>query len=164
MLFLNEYRARSNRLCDHLPWALLIAPGVVLNKDGAFQQTLEFRGPDLASATPAGLMAVRAQLNNALRRLGSRWCLHVEAVRSASQSYPPATFPDPVSHLIDEERRAGFEAQAYHFETRYFATFTFLPPDDAIGRRPKACWWRTCPRVAAPRLFIAWPCGSLASR
>jgi type IV secretion/conjugal transfer VirB4 family ATPase len=134
MLFLNEYRARSNRLCDHLPWALLIAPGVVLNKDGAFQQTLEFRGPDLASATPAGLMAVRAQLNNALRRLGSRWCLHVEAVRSASQSYPPAAFPDPVSHLIDEERRAGFEAQAYHFETRYFATFTFLPPDDAIGR------------------------------
>jgi type IV secretion system protein VirB4 len=134
MLFLNEYRTRASRLCDHLPWALLIAPGVVLNKDGAFQQTLEFRGPDLASATPAGLMAARAQLNNALRRLGSRWCLHVEAVRSASQSYPASKFPDPVSHLIDEERRAAFEAQAAHFESRYFATFTYLPPDDAIGR------------------------------
>uniref|UniRef100_B0T9G6 CagE TrbE VirB component of type IV transporter system n=1 Tax=Caulobacter sp. (strain K31) TaxID=366602 RepID=B0T9G6_CAUSK len=134
MLFLNEYRARSGRLCDHLPWALLIAPGVVLNKDGAFQQTLEYRGPDLASATPAGLMAVRAQLNNALRRLGSRWCLHVEALRAPSQSYPAAAFPDPVSHIIDEERRAAFEAEAAHFETRYFLTFTFLPPDDAIGR------------------------------
>lgn len=134
MLYLNEYRARSRRLSDHLPWALLIAPGVALNKDGAFQQTLEFRGPDLASATPAGLMGVRGQLNNALRRLGSRWCLHVEAVRSASQSYPTSRFPDPVSHLVDEERRAAFEAEAAHFETRYFATFTFLPPQDAVGR------------------------------
>ncbi|WP_165191552.1 conjugal transfer protein TrbE [Caulobacter soli] len=134
MLFLNEYRSRSSRLSDHLPWALLIAPGVVLNKDGAFQQSLEFRGPDLASATPAGLMAVRAQLNNALRRLGSGWCLHVEAVRAASQSYPPSAFPDPVSHLIDEERRAGFEAEGAHFESRYYATFTYLPAQDVIGR------------------------------
>lgn len=134
MLYLGEYRSRSNRLSDHLPWALLIAPGVVLNKDGSFQQTLEFRGPDLASATAAGLMGVRAQLNNALRRLGSRWCLHVEAVRSPSQSYPASRFPDPVSHLVDEERRAAFEAEAVHFETRYFATFTFLPPEDAIGK------------------------------
>lgn len=133
MLFLNEYRSRSSRLSDHLPWALLIAPGVVLNKDGAFQQTLEFRGPDLASATPAGLMAVRAQLNNALRRLGSRWCLHVEAVRAPSQSYPLSAFPDPVSHLVDEERRAAFEADTVHFESRYFATFTYLPAGDAVG-------------------------------
>ena len=134
MLYLNEYRKRASRLCDHLPWALLIAPGVVLNKDGAFQQTLEFRGPDLASATAAGLVGARARLNNALRRLGSRWCLHVEARRSASRSYPQSRFPDPVSHLIDEERRAAFEAQGAHFETRYFLTLTFLPPQDAVGR------------------------------
>ncbi len=134
MLFLNEYRSRSSRLSDHLPWALLIAPGVVLNKDGSFQQSLEFRGPDLASATPAGLMGARAQLNNALRRLGSRWCLHVEAVRAPSRAYPAAAFPDPVSHLLDEERRAAFEAEGAHFESRFFATFTYLPPDDAIGR------------------------------
>jgi type IV secretion system protein VirB4 len=134
MLFLNEYRSRASRLSDHLPWALLIAPGVVLNKDGSFQQSLEFRGPDLASATPAGLMAVRAQLNNALRRLGSRWCLHVEAVRAPSHAYPAAAFPDPVSHLLDEERRADFEAEGAHFESRFFATFTYLPPDDAIGK------------------------------
>ena len=134
MLFLGEYRRRATRLFDHLPWALLIGPGLVLNKDGAFQRTLEFRGPDLASATAAGLIGARAQLNNALRRLGSRWCLHVEAVRVASRSYPDAVFPDPVSHLVDAERRAAFEAQAVHFETRYFMTFTYLPPEEAVGR------------------------------
>ena len=41
------------RLADFLPWAALIAKGIVLNKDGSFQRTARFRGPDLDSATPA---------------------------------------------------------------------------------------------------------------
>lgn len=79
-------------------------------------------------------MAARAQLNNALRRLGSRWCLHVEAVRRPSRAYPSAGFPDPVSHLIDEERRLDFEAEGLHFESRYYLTFTYLPPRSAVGK------------------------------
>jgi len=133
VLYLREYRPKSERLFDHLPWAALIGPGLILNKDGGFQKTLTFRGPDLGSATPQGLLATRAQLNNALRRLGSRWCLHVEAVRTASQDYPFSPFPDPVSSLIDDERRASFEAEGRHFESRYYLTFTYLPPEDAIS-------------------------------
>ena len=72
MLYLREYRSKAARLFDHLPWAALIGPGLMLNKDGGFQKTLAFRGPDLASSTDTGLVAARAQLNNALRRLGSR--------------------------------------------------------------------------------------------
>lgn len=134
MLFLREYRARSARLFDHLPWAIMVAPGVVLNKDGSFQQTLEYRGPDLASASETSLVAARGQLNNALRRLGSRWCLHFEAARAPSRSYPLAAYPDPVSHLVDEERRSVFERAAAHHESRYYLTFTYLPPEHAIGR------------------------------
>jgi type IV secretion/conjugal transfer VirB4 family ATPase len=133
MLYLREYRSKAERLFDHLPWVALIGPGLVLNKDGGFQKTLAFRGPDLASATDAGLIATRAQLNNALRRLGSRWCLHIEAVRAGSQDYPASAFPDPVSALIDDERRAAFEAEDRHFESRYYLTFTFLPPEEAIS-------------------------------
>src|SRR3546814_6818792 len=48
---LAEYKSRADRLSDHLPWAALVAPGVVLNKDGSFLRTLAFRGPDLESAT-----------------------------------------------------------------------------------------------------------------
>ncbi len=47
MLNLAEYRRRPNRLADLLPWAALVAPGIVLNKDGSFQRTMRFRGPDL---------------------------------------------------------------------------------------------------------------------
>jgi type IV secretion system protein VirB4 len=133
MLYLREYRAKAERLFDHLPWVALIGPGLMLNKDGSFQKTLAFRGPDLASSTDAGLVATRAQLNNALRRLGSRWCLHIEALRAGALDYPTSAFPDPVSALIDDERRAAFEAEETHFESRYFLTFTYLPPEEAIS-------------------------------
>jgi type IV secretion system protein VirB4 len=133
LLYLKEYRAKAERLFDHLPWVALIGPGLILNKDGSFQKTLAFRGPDLASSTDASLVATRAQLNNALRRLGSRWCMHVEALRASSQEYPVSVFPDPVSDLIDDERRAAFEAQERHFESRYYVTFTFLPPEESVS-------------------------------
>ncbi|HET6971764.1 MAG TPA: conjugal transfer protein TrbE, partial [Phenylobacterium sp.] len=81
MRFLEEFRRKPTTLSDHLPWAALVAPGVVLNKDGSFLTAMAFRGPDLESSTEDELMAVRAQLNNVLRRLGSGWCLHVQARR-----------------------------------------------------------------------------------
>jgi type IV secretion system protein VirB4 len=130
MRFLDEFRRRPASLADHLPWALLVAPGVVLNKDGAFQATCAFRGPDLESAVPEELMATRARLNNALKRLGSGWCLHVEARRRPAEPTPPGDFPDPVSWLIDEERRAILAADGASFETDFFATFTWAPPFD----------------------------------
>ncbi len=73
MLNLAEYRNKPQSLADFLPWAALVAEGVVLNKDGSFQRTARFRGPDLDSATPAELVGTTARLNNALRRLGSGW-------------------------------------------------------------------------------------------
>ncbi len=50
MMNLAEYRRRPALLADWLPWAGLVAPGVVLNKDGSFQRTARFRGPDLDEA------------------------------------------------------------------------------------------------------------------
>ncbi len=47
MMHLAEYRSRAARLADFLPWVALIGEGVVLNKDGSFQRTARFRGPDL---------------------------------------------------------------------------------------------------------------------
>ena len=73
MLSLREYRNKADRLADFLPWAALVAPGVVLNKDGSFQRTARFRGPDLDSAVAAELVAVAGRINNAFRRLGSGW-------------------------------------------------------------------------------------------
>ena len=53
MLNIAEYRRGAELLADRLPWAALVARGVILNKDGSFQRTFAFRGPDLESATEA---------------------------------------------------------------------------------------------------------------
>ncbi|WP_029006121.1 conjugal transfer protein TrbE [Azorhizobium doebereinerae] len=134
MMNLTEYRRRNRRLADFLPWAALVAPGIVLNKDGSFQRTARFRGPDLDSAVPAELVAVAGRLNNACRRLGSGWAIFVEAQRHAAATYPVSTFPDAASALVDAERRADFEQAGSHFESSYFLTFTFLPPAEDAAR------------------------------
>ena len=134
MLNLAEYRSRPKLLADRLPWACLVAPGVVLNKDGSFQRSARFRGPDLESATEAELVATCARINNVLRRFGSGWAPFFEAERHAARDYPPADFPDPVSRLVDEERRAAFEQVVALFESRYVLTFVQLPPPETIGR------------------------------
>src|ERR1700756_219254 len=108
MLNLAEYRKRPASLADWLPWAGLVAPGGVLQKDGSVQRPARLPGPDLDSATESELIAVSARLNNALKRLGSGWALFVEAERRPAAPYPQATFPDPVSWLVDQERRALF--------------------------------------------------------
>lgn len=138
MLNLREYRSRADRLADHLPWAALVAPGVVLNKDGSFQRTLRFRGPDLESATEAELVSACARANNVLKRFGSGWALHIEAERREAPGYPASSFPDAASWLVDEERRASFEAAGAHFESRYHLTLTFLPPPDRADSAGRA--------------------------
>jgi len=134
MMNLAEYRRTASRLADYLPWVALIGSGVVLNKDGSFQRTAKFRGPDLESAVAAELVAVAGRLNNAFRRLGSGWAIFVEAQRSEAATYPDSVFPDPASALVDAERKADFEEEGSHFVSGYFLTFLWLPPAEDAAR------------------------------
>ena len=134
MMNLAEYRRTAARLADFLPWAALVGEGVILNKDGSFQRTARFRGPDLDSAVPAELVAVAGRLNNAFRRLGSGWAIFVEAERHPVGAYPASHFPDPASALVDAERKAAFEEDGAHFESSYFLTFVYLPPAEDAAR------------------------------
>ncbi|WOH63630.1 conjugal transfer protein TrbE [Bradyrhizobium sp. BWA-3-5] len=146
MLNLREFRADAYRLADWLPWACLVAPGVVLNKDGSFQRTIRYRGPDLDSATEAELMSVASHVNNVLKRFGSGWALFFDATRIEAAEYPRSEFPDPVSWLIDEERRAAFEGavdaswdgpsrpRGQHFESVLHLTLMYLPPAERVSR------------------------------
>ena len=102
MLKLADFRTKAKGLPDLLPYAALVAPGVVLNKDGSFLGAWEVRGQDTASATPDELAYQSAQFNNAIKLLGTGWMLHMDAIRSPHAAYPPreaSRFPDPVTQL-----------------------------------------------------------------
>src|ERR1019366_4757962 len=133
MFNVGESRRLPPCLADYLPWAGLVAAGVVLNKDGSFQRTARFRGPDLESATSHELVATTARLNNALKRLGSGWALFVEAERRPATLYEASQFPDALSWLVDRERREEFASGA-HFESGYTLTLVYLPPPGSRGR------------------------------
>ena len=75
-----------------------------------------------------------SRLNNALRRLGTGWAIFIEAQRHPAHSYPLSDFPEPASKLVDAERRAQFEEEGAHFESRYFLTRLWLPPADNSAR------------------------------
>jgi len=138
MMFLREHARRASRLSDFLPWAAMIAPGIILNKDGSFLRVARFRGPDLDSATQAELIAISARLNSVLKRLGTGWAIYVEAQRTASPGYPASDgFGDPVSALIDEERRDLFEGGDLtqpNFTSAYYLTLQWLPPADDTSK------------------------------
>jgi type IV secretion system protein VirB4 len=146
MLNLREFRNHAHRLADWLPWACLVAPGVILNKDGSFQRTMRYRGPDLDSATEAELMSVTSRVNNVLKRFGSGWALFFDATRIPASEYPRSDFPDAVSWLVDGERRAAFEGAAgaawedpsrprgQHFESVLHLTLMYLPPAENVSR------------------------------
>jgi len=135
MFHIAEFRTRPDRITDLLPWAVLVGKGIILNKDGSFQKTFGFRGPDLESSTQAQLVSVTARLNNTLKRLGSGWALYIEARRKPAMEYPTQNyFPDPVSWLIDVERKDLFEREGENYESEYFLTFQYLPEKTSVSK------------------------------
>jgi len=131
MLALAPFRNKAAGLPDLLNYAALIDEGIVLGKDSSLLAGFFFRGDDAASATASERNYLTAMVNNYLARFDSGWAMWIDAARLASPSYPPPEtchFPDPITALIDAERRAMFEQESRHFETEYALVLQFLPP------------------------------------
>jgi len=139
MLALAPFRSKAAGLPDLLNYAALVDEGVVLGKDGSLLAGFFFRGDDAASATNADRNYLTALVNNYLARFGSGWALWSDAARLPSPGYPApelSHFPEPITALIDAERREMFERQDVHFETEYALVLQYLPPtrrDSKLG-------------------------------
>lgn len=130
-----EHRKEPAGLADLLGWGFLVADGVVLQKDGSFLAGWRYRGPDLTSSTAAELDVLSQHVSDALRPYGDNWMFHVDAVRRPSASYAPeGAFPDPVTRLIDEERRRAYTGGRTYYETDYVLVATYLPPPELYSR------------------------------
>jgi type IV secretion/conjugal transfer VirB4 family ATPase len=127
-LLRNEYRTKQHGLSDLLLPFALIEDGILLQSDGSLLAGWKFSGPDLMSATPDEMAALRAQLNSVLK-LGDGWMIGCDSIRSQAPGYPPeGAFPDAITRLIDAERRQQFTQEGAHFECEHFLTLTWLPP------------------------------------
>src|SRR5579885_2452702 len=116
MVQVSALRRHGCGMAAFLLSASLIEDGFQLQQDGSRMAAWSFRGPDMDSSTHAEMQALSARLNSILR-LGTGWMIHCDAIRSRAPEYPDqGCFPDAVTRVIDEERRAQFMAEGAHFE------------------------------------------------
>ncbi|WP_432737294.1 conjugal transfer protein TrbE [Maridesulfovibrio sp. FT414] len=130
MLNIKDYRHTPKGLPDLLPYAAMIENGIILCKDGSLMAGWKFRSQDTASSTEEELSTISSRVNNALRMLDSGWMCHVEAVRTQSTAYPHAGnsfFPDPITAMIEEERRQMFKAAGTFYSTETFLVVSYKP-------------------------------------
>lgn len=139
MLALAPFRSKAAGLPDLLNYAALIDEGVVLGKDGSLMAGFFFRGDDAASATTSERNYLTALVNQYLARFGAGWAVWTDASRLASPGYPlpeSSHFPEPITALIDAERRADFMRDNSLFESEYALILQYLPPsrrDSKLG-------------------------------
>ena len=118
----------STPVAQLLYWDCMANERTLVNRDGALMACLRFRGPDLHSALDSALLVQAEQLNNTFKRFEGGWGLLSEARRREVRSYPTSTWRHPAARLVDEERRARFEAPGLHYQTDCTLTLTLRQP------------------------------------
>src|SRR5947209_2126728 len=128
-MLIQEFSRRAQSVQDLMLWAALVAPGVVLNKDGSLLAGWSYQGPDLNSATAEELLALAQQANRVLLGLDESWILHCDVLRSKAPAQPDTdVFQHPITHAIDRERRSQNAATLY--QTQSVLLLTYLPASD----------------------------------
>ncbi|WP_347889095.1 transporter (plasmid) [Nitrosomonas europaea] len=130
MVALLSSRSKEPGLSDLFEYAALIEDGIVQGRNGALIAGFFFRGDDAASATASEQNYLTAMVNTYLSRLGSGWTIWVDAARLPSPGYPSpdqSFFTNPITAMIDAERRARFAQADMHYESEYALIIQFIP-------------------------------------
>jgi len=105
--------------------------GIIEGKLGELMVVWKYTGIDYESSSNDELNYVSTRLNDILRSLGSGWAMWTEAIRIETSVYPDAEdchFSDPISRMIDDERRIAVKEQEAHYETVAFIVLMYTPP------------------------------------
>lgn len=113
---------------DLLTYAAVVDDGIIVCKNGALTASMLYFCEDAASNTADRRAAIAAHLNSSLAAKKSGWMFHIDAARREVSKYSSSVkFPDPLSQLIDNERREYFERGQALYETFFVITITWLP-------------------------------------
>jgi type IV secretion system protein TrbE len=130
VLIRREERRDVKGLSDLIDHFALVADGVVLTTTGLYVAGWEFSGPDMDALTPDECWQIARRLAAKLR-LGSGWTIQCDLIRSEHSEYcsEESDWPDPVSYLIEQERRARFTTtgEAATRLSRYFLALSYEP-------------------------------------
>lgn len=126
-----SHRAQGPATTSLCPWHTLPHSGVVASKKGLLLAGYYASPPDADSSTPEEREQTAYALNQGLLNFGTGTALWTDVVVVPAASYPPASlshFPDPVSRMVDEERRRQFQEEGVHYENERAIIVAYQPP------------------------------------
>ncbi|UNW08267.1 hypothetical protein MOV98_17195 (plasmid) [Acinetobacter variabilis] len=96
---------------------------MVIGKDGSLMAGYYYRADDISSASFEERNYITARVNAALSRFGDGWVTWHDAARMTDNYYPNNEdnfFPDPISRLIDQQRRLKFQKKVITLSLNMF--------------------------------------------
>ena len=130
VLIRKEEQRDVRGLSDLIDHFALVADGVVLTTTGLYVAGWEFTGPDMDALTPEECWQIARRIAAKLR-LGTGWTMQCDLIRSEHSEYcsEESEWPDPISYLIEQERRARFtiSGEAATRLSRYFLALSYEP-------------------------------------
>jgi type IV secretion system protein TrbE len=109
MFLQREARRDAKGLSDLIDYFALAADGVVETSTGVYLAAWEFAGRDMDALPLEECFAIADRLASAFA-LGRGWSLQCDLIREEYAEYvkAPGCWPDPMTELVEEERRAWF--------------------------------------------------------
>ena len=103
----------DDSLASQLPYGGFTPDGEIYLRGRGLTVAYEFRGLPLEASSPAELGAATNRLVKAFCHLGTNDLVQPIFHRLPHLAYPHRDFPSKAARLIDQERRAHFEAEDY---------------------------------------------------
>jgi|GEM_PF-1999997 len=131
MLKVKDYRSFPEGLHKLIALYLMVGSGIMLTKDQALIAAFFVTGMDLSNMTPLDRNRLSARCNEILNHyFKSGWVTYFEVIRQKSPGYPDrsrSAFNDPISQLMDDERRADFEQEGNHYDSKTVLVIRYKP-------------------------------------
>ena len=135
--FFRMPRKADKGFSDLIQAAAVVDDGIIVNKNGSFTSSWLYEGEDKESATKQAREALSAAVNDAFKKLGSGFALHIDSVRRVAPGYPKPeenAFPDKISFAIDEERRRLFGSTGVLYQGMFVLSLTWFPTSRNIRK------------------------------
>ncbi len=119
---------------DLLSYLIALEENILLHKDGSLSAHFSYTAPDLDSSTDEELDYHAETWRNFINSFGDGFMIETNVITHPLKAqYVAQEFPDVVSALIDDERRAQFREGDY-FKTRYYLSITYKPSDKVTSK------------------------------
>lgn len=158
---IKNYDDSARSFAELVPWMGLVAPGIVLNKDGSLLAVYRCAGIDAEGVEQRDIDNASQTAEHAMRVFDERFTLWWQVDRRRTSQFPGGTFDDPVSRFVDNVYREHF-INAGQFQNSHYFAVLFTPPTGIEGLMDNVSYYvrneglsplKALGQAAANRLF-----------